>query len=446
MPDSASFAADCAASSSASASAQAASASAVLQRGRDQMLEHHALAFGGALARFGDAAVEFRQVGRGEARAVGHALAQRQLGIVAQFFHRGGGDFDDVAQLLVVLDLQAGDAIALRVVQLPLRQQLPAVVAKRALGIEFGVETAADDIAVVQPVRCGIGQRVGQLPAQCGIDRECGACRCGQSGHGTVERLGCRLRRCQSVAQCGEVARRTAIQRQPRQRAGDVGGAAQRGTETTGGVGIGDQPRPGVLPRGNRRRVGERRREPGRQRARAGRGERALHGGEQRVLGAAVARTLNLQAGAGGGVQAHHAGSALRRGAGEARHRAGLGAADVIQRQGGGDRLGVGEAAEGVQAGGAEGLRQAAAGDQRRRRHRFGRALVLPVAQLQGLRREDFRRLQAPEQGGKVGCGQCGGFEQAGGDVQPGSADAVAVLRQGRAAGWLCRLPAGLPR
>ena len=111
-----------------------------------------------------------------EARAVGHALAQCEFGKFAQLFHRGGGRFDDVAELGVVADLQTGDAVVLRVVELQRRKHATAVVAQGALGVEFGVETGADGVAVVQPMRCRIGQRVGEAVLQGWIDVEGGDC------------------------------------------------------------------------------------------------------------------------------------------------------------------------------------------------------------------------------------------------------------------------------
>ena len=55
------------------------------------MGEDGALARGSAVSGLGDATVKIGQVGVGEARAVGHALAQRELGKIAQPFD--GVDF-----------------------------------------------------------------------------------------------------------------------------------------------------------------------------------------------------------------------------------------------------------------------------------------------------------------------------------------------------------------
>ena len=54
------------------------------QRRLHQVREHRAFARGGTFAGLGDAAVEIGEFGRGEAGAVGHALAQRQFREFAQ--------------------------------------------------------------------------------------------------------------------------------------------------------------------------------------------------------------------------------------------------------------------------------------------------------------------------------------------------------------------------
>ena len=132
------------------------------ERRLHQVREHRAFAGGGAFAGLGDAAIEVGQFGRGEARAVGHALAEGEFREVAQLFHRGGRRLDDVAELGVVADLQAGDAVALRVVELQGGEHPAAVVAQRALGVEFGVEAGDDGVAVLQAVRRGVGEGGGQ--------------------------------------------------------------------------------------------------------------------------------------------------------------------------------------------------------------------------------------------------------------------------------------------
>jgi hypothetical protein len=134
----------------------------VCQRGLDQVGEDRPFACGGAFAGFRDAAVEFGEFGRGEACAVGHALAEGQLGEPAQLLDRGGGGLDDVAKLGVVADLQAGDAVALGPVELEGSEDAAAVVAEGAFGVKFAVVAREDRVAIVQAVRRGVGKGSGQ--------------------------------------------------------------------------------------------------------------------------------------------------------------------------------------------------------------------------------------------------------------------------------------------
>ena len=81
------------------------------------------------------------------------------------------------------------------------------------------------------------------------------------------------------------------------------------------------------------------------------------------------ARAAMQEANAPQAAQQQDAALALWFGAGQAGQGAGLGHADVVQREGGGDRFPIREGAEGVQADGAEGFGQAAAGDEGRGGH-----------------------------------------------------------------------------
>ena len=411
-----------------------------------------ALARGGAVAGLGDAAVEVGQFRRGEAGAVGHALAQGQFREGAQLLDGGGGHFDDVAKLRVVADLQAGDAVALRVVELHRRQHAAAVVAQAALGIQFAVETGR--MTPPSSSRCGAGSASASVSVRPG--------RGDRSPSDGARRLPARAaagpparpppdaaRGQQSVAQRGEVARAAAVQRQPAQRAGDVGRRAQRRAQPfAAAVRVGEHPGPGVLPR-RWRRDRSAARPASRQQARARRRSGcACTAASSVCCAAAIAGALDLQAGARrrDPSPARRRGPAARGGRGGAGAR--LGGAHVIQGERGRDRLGIGEAAERVQAGGAERLRQPAAGDQRRRRPDGpARALVGPIAQRQGWRGRGFR----PVPGGRAargfsGGGTGGGFEQAGGDVEPGGADLCPGRAPARAAGWAGRRRARLPR
>ena len=140
-----------------------------------------------------------------------------------------------------------------------------------------------------------------------------------------------------------------------------------------------------------------------RQQPSARRRQRPLHRAEQRVQRPAVARAVDFQAGARRGIHGQQPGAALRHRAGEARQRACLGGAHIVERHQRGDRLGIGEAAERVEAGDAECLGQAPARHQRRGGAASGARWSSQSPSGKPGRREDLRRLQPAEQGGQVG-------------------------------------------
>ncbi len=114
--------------------------------------------------------------------------------------------------------------------------------------------------------------------------------------------------------------------------------------------------------------------------------------------------------------------AARRDGAGQAGQIAGLGQAHIVQCQCAGRGLGIREGAERVQAGRAEGLGEAAACGQRRRGGHGGRAPGREVAEREGVGGEDLGGVQAAEKCRQAAWRNGGGFEQAGGDVEPGRA------------------------
>ena len=413
-----------------------------------QVREHRAFAGGGAFAGLGDAAIEIGEFRRGEASAVGHALAEGEFREVAQLLHRGGGCLDDVAELGVVADLQAGDAVALRVVELEGGEHPAAVVAQGALGVEFGVEAGDDGVAVVQAMRCGVGESGGQRLFERGVevqgrhaDRRSAGSEAGISpspqppparGGGVVScSASCAAPAARSPSRSAARSRGPPRPTDSRPSARAISGAVRNAARSRPAASrSATSHAQASCRRRDRRRIGERCGQPPRQQPRAGRCQRPLHRAEQRVQRAAVARAMDLQAGACRRVHRQQPGAALRRRAGEARQRAGLGGAHIVHRQQRSDRLGIGEAAERVHAGDAERLRQPPPRHQRRRRRDFGRALAVPLAERQPRRRQDLRRLQPAEQAGQIGLRQRRGLEQAGGHIEPGRADAVAVLRQ----------------
>ncbi|OIQ63592.1 hypothetical protein GALL_548670 [mine drainage metagenome] len=155
---------------------------------------------------------QYRQFSKREARTVCHPLAQCQFREAPQFFDRDGGRLDDVTQLRVMFDLQAGNPKPLGEIQLQLRDHLPAFVTQGAMSVQLAVETRPDRPAIVQPCRHRIGQRPAEIPGQSQPQRNgcSGVCqgRGQRPGH-YGGNLKCRI---QPDPYRRQIARRTAVQ------------------------------------------------------------------------------------------------------------------------------------------------------------------------------------------------------------------------------------------
>ena len=108
-----------------------------------------------------------------------------------------------------------------------------------------------------------------------------------------------------AVADGGEIARTAAADREPRQRAGEIGRRLQSRARVGARRGVVDKARDRVEPLRDRRRIGQRRREPLRQQPRAGRGHGAVDGIEQRAAPLAAERAHQFEVAARGLVDRH---------------------------------------------------------------------------------------------------------------------------------------------
>jgi hypothetical protein len=108
-----------------------------------------------------------------------------------------------------------------------------------------------------------------------------------------------------AVAQAREIARAAASDRQPRQSARHVGGRAQRGADFVAKRGIGNEGADGIEPPRDHGGVGQRRRQPLRQKARSGCGHGAVDGIEQRAAPFAGQCAGQFEVGTGGGIDRH---------------------------------------------------------------------------------------------------------------------------------------------
>ena len=105
-------------------------------------------------------------------------------GLAQQRLAGGGGDFGQEAELLVVADLQAGDAPGLREVHLQRGDRLARAVAQAPQRIEFAVIAGGDEAAIVQPRRQRVGQGAQQFGARA-VGRDA-ARRCAAASSGGI--------------------------------------------------------------------------------------------------------------------------------------------------------------------------------------------------------------------------------------------------------------------
>ena len=263
-------------------------------------------------------AMPWRSVSSGSARSVSTAAAGTSM---------------HVAELRVVADFQAGDAVALRVVELQRREHPAAVVAQRAFGVQFGVEAGADGAAVLQPVRRGIGQRVAEQPREVRVARQ----RVARGG----ERRGQRTRpaRPGAAVAAASPSRKAARSRGPprfsdsrasaRAMSGAARSAARSGRRGFGLASIQDQAScRAAIASGS---VSGADSQAASRRAPAGVSVRCTAASSVCCAPPSRAR-CDFQAGARRRVHRQHAGAALRRRPGEPRQRARLGGAHVVQR------------------------------------------------------------------------------------------------------------------
>ena len=172
------------------------------------------------------------------------------------------------------------------------------------------------------------------------------------------------------VADGGEVARAAARHHQPRQGAGKIG----RRREPRAGVGargdVGDEAGHRVEPAGDRGRIGERRRQSLRQQPRAGGGDGAVDGVQQRTAPLAGERAHQFEIAARGLVDGHAGAGVFVHRRRQRRAAAELRALDVSDASRGRGQLEPREHAEGFAGRHARKTRSAAARRWRRRTRR----------------------------------------------------------------------------
>ncbi len=406
-----------------------------------QLGEHLLLEAERAIGRGDDAALGLHQLGRGEADGAGHGLAMPEgvrQGLAQQSLRLCVRHLDVEAQDVVVAHLEGPDAGLLQVLGLQRRHHLAAVVAQRAGLVEIGAETRSHEAAVAALMRGIVDQRTGEqvgkvAPASRQASGDVGERlrQADAAGAVTQQTRACRGRR-QPVAHGSQVARASALQGEAGDGPRDVGRSPQRAAQIDAQRLVLAQEGDRIETRGDRDRIAQGARQPGRQLARAGAGRRAIDGKQQAALPLARERAQQLQAGAACGIDDETVGGPRAARGTQARHLADLRQLHVLEQRADGRQLGARELAEGLQIGDAQPrLEQALAGEavEGGARHRRGRragdadpfahALVgqQPVGgdHLAGREAHDLAR--------QVGRRHLADLELAGGDVERGQRD-----------------------
>ena len=194
------------------------------------------------------------------------------------------GDLDEVAEHVVVADLQALDAAIVGVARLHRGHHEARGVAQIAGLVERGLEAFADEAAVALLQRQLVGECAGKSAGQVARRPAQRVHRRRDVGRQVADRAEPRQHLVggeHAVAKGCEIARAAAADREPRQCARHVGRGLQCRADVVAHAAVGDEHRDRIEPAPDRGSVGERRREPLRQEARSRGGDGAIDGVEQ---------------------------------------------------------------------------------------------------------------------------------------------------------------------
>ena len=422
-----------------------------------QVPHHRRLAPRRLVPRVAQAAVQVRPGFAGEAVGVGHGLAVdgvRRAGaarLPQQLLPGRGGDLGQVAELLVVADLQAGDAPGLGEVHLQ-RQDRPA--RRRPAGGAARPVRRRSPGPIAPPSSNRAGSPSARARVQLRAGGRCGtsACAAGPAGAAPAARL--RIRQgglhCSARSSPSRNAARSrgrdALHRQAPQGAGHVGRALQRRPAARRGPRV---RRAARTPRraAPRSAPGRPAAPPAATPAPAPRPPSAS--GPPRPAGSPSRPAPPAGCRASGGWRRPSAASpSPPRGSGgrQPRQGAAAGGAHVVERHGQRARLALREAAEGGQAGHPPRLGRAALRVPRGRRlpHEAAERPARRSASEAG-GRQHLRRLQPRQQGAEVGGRQALRAGAAGRDVQPGRAHPVRPVRRQRQQPGGARPPPAAP-
>ncbi len=419
-------------------------------RGRDgcgEALEDFEFQPERAVGRIGDLGLKLAELRRGEAHLAGERLAMDEAGVERrseQLLAVLRRDVDEIAEHVVVPDLQRADAGRLGVAHLQRGDDAARFVAQRARLVERALAARAHEAAVALERRQFVGECAGKL----GRDGRIGPPQCGRRlrdlvRHDRKRREPCRKlgRGRDAVADAGEIARPAAADDKPRQRAGEIGRRLEPLAHFGAQAAVAREHRDGVEPARDLLRIGERRGEPLRQQPRAGRRHGAVDGGQQRAAPLARERADQFEIGARRLVDRERRAGGLAQRRRQRRPLADLRALHIGDDRGCRSQLDARQRAERRGGGDAEERREPPLGRRavehvaRERRHGWQRA---EVRRKLGIRIErvgddDFAGLEPRDLGGERAAVALEQAEFGRGNVDPGEREAAVVVGRGGA-------------
>ena len=386
-----------------------------------------------------DAAFEVAQFGGGEAQRVGCRLpVDEALGARQHLLGMGRGGFDEIAQHVVVPDLERADPGFGGVLGLHAGDHAAPLVAQAPCLVEAGVEALRDEAAVACEVRrlghqCRVEQRVKRLEP--GQRRKRLAEKPGDRG--ARAEAGQRLGLGQRLAHGGKVAGAAPLEAQPRQCAVDVGHLPQRPAKRLAQGPVLHQRRHRVVAPSDLSQIARGRREPPLQQASAAGGDGAVDRVEQGVAAPPRKALREFERAARRGVDLHRAVQPLPPRRPQQGELSALGEIEIVCQRTQRRELGAREAAEPVERADLVERGKAAlcggtveAGTGERRDLATGILRAVSQARLGGFREQQLARGQPRKLGPEPHRGAGHHLDLPGRDVAPGQCAVAAHLRE----------------
>ena len=320
-----------------------------------QTVENLQLAGEGPVGGRRQVAFEFSKLGRGEPHSLRRCLAVDELFVLHQLFGMRVAHIDMIAEDIVVLDLERGNAGRLAIALLEGRDQPPAFVTQPAQLVQRGIKATAYKPAVPCQQRRIIGQRRRQLCCQRGRRHHRGVQAVKLDGpvNADIARGGPDHVRsgAKRLCQRQQVARPAMPHRQSRQCAIDIGKPLEHGPQIVTQIRPSQIPGHQIQPAVDQLRVRQRRADPRGEKTATGRRHRHVDRRQQAATGLAGQGAAEFKRAPGGLVDFHIAGPGNSLERAHARHVALLRQVDIAEQGAGGRQHGAAELAETVEAG-----------------------------------------------------------------------------------------------